>query len=393
MTFRAGAMSAQTNSIVREAVQSAISEGGEIGLQVAAYLDGKLVVDVWDGLADTRTGRKVDGDTLFPAFSVTKGVTAVALHIQAERGLVNYGMPIAHYWPEFGAHGKGSGTVYDALTHRLGIPHMPLEVTPELMCDWDWMVSQLADTQPIWEPGTQLAYHSYTFGWVIGEVVRRTDPKGRPFGTFVQEEICQPLGIDDLFLGIPDAVESRVARLVNAIPAAGVKRGPLSPLTIPPQVGTTEEVFGRPDVRRACIPAANGIMNARSAARLFAMLAQGGELDGVRLLSEDRVRLFSVPGPPVDHDFVYGVPHGGGIGGFWLSAPMVGKPPHPLMAPAGKTPRTFGHPGAGGSIGWADPDAGLAVAITHNRMFSVATQEESPLQPIGKAVRQALGKV
>ena len=116
-------MAANPNSMVQEAVDAAISKRGEIGLQVVAYVDGKQVVDVWAGLADITTGRQVDADTVFPVFSVTKAVTAVALHVQAERGLVDYAMPIAHYWPEFGAHGKDKATVYDALTHRLGVSH------------------------------------------------------------------------------------------------------------------------------------------------------------------------------------------------------------------------------------------------------------------------------
>src|SRR5919109_4000473 len=131
MAAKGKVTTAKANSIVQEAVNAAIRDGGEIGLQVAAYVDGEPVVDVWGGLADETTGRKVDGDTLFPVFSVTKAVTAVALHIQAERGLVDYAMPIAYYWPEFGAHGKDTATVYDALTHRLGVPLMPLGVTPE----------------------------------------------------------------------------------------------------------------------------------------------------------------------------------------------------------------------------------------------------------------------
>jgi len=388
-------MPAEPNTIVQEAVDLAIGERGEIGLQVAAYLDGKPAVEVWGGLADETTGEKVDADTLFPVFSVTKAVTAVALHLQAERGLVDYAMPIAHYWPEFRAHGKDKGTVYDALTHRIGVPIMPLGVTPELMCDWEWMVQRIADMRPLFEPGTKAAYMSYTFGWVIGEVVRRTDPQGRPFGQFVQEEICQPLGIDSLWIGIPEEVEPRVAKLTNmpSIPAGapGMAPAALSPLAIPPQVGTTQEVFGRWDVRRACIPGAGGIMNARSAARFFAMLAQGGELDGVRLLSKERVRLFSVPRPPCDYDYVQGIPHNGSIGGFHLVASIGNAAPPLSMAPAGRNPRTFGHPGAGGSIGWADPDTHLAIAITHNRMFRPMTPDDNPFVPIGQAVRKALG--
>ena len=388
-------MATDANAAVQEAVDAAIGERGEIGLQVAAYLNGKKVVDVWGGLADETTGRKVDADTLFPVFSVTKAITAVALHIQAERGLVDYAMPIAHYWPEFGAHGKDKGTVYDALTHRLGVPIMPLAVTPELMCDWGWMVQRIADMRPLFEPGTKTAYMSYTFGWVVGEVVQRTDPKGRAFGTFVQEEICQPLGIDSLWVGIPDEVEPRVAKLTNMPPippgAPGMAPESLSPLAIPAQVGTTEEVFGRPDVRRACMPGANGIMNSSSAARFFAMLAEGGELDGVRILSEDLVRTFSVPRQPCDYDYVHGVPHNGSIGGFHLAGSIGEADPPILMVAAGSNPRTFGHPGAGGSVGWADPDAHLAVAISHNRMFRARIPGENPFVAIGGAVRKALG--
>ncbi len=156
------AITTDPNIIVQQAVDTAIGERGEIGLQVAAYMDGKPVVDVWSGLADETTRKEVDADTLFPVFSVTKAVTSVALHIQADRGLVDYGMPVAHYWPEFGAHGKSKGTVYDALTHRIGVPIMPLAVTPELMCDWDWMVQRIAYMRPLYEPGTKAAYMSYT---------------------------------------------------------------------------------------------------------------------------------------------------------------------------------------------------------------------------------------
>ena len=132
-------------------------------------------------------------------------------------------------------------------------------------------------------------------------------------------------------------------------------------------------------------------MNARSAARFFAMLAQGGALDGVRLLSEERVRWLSVPRPPCDYDYVQGVPHNGSIGGFHLVASIGDAAPPLSMVAAGRNPRTFGHPGAGGSIGWADPDTRLAVAMTHNRMFRATTPEENPFVPIGEAVRKALG--
>ena len=381
-------MAANSHSIVQDAIDVAIGERGEIGVQVAAYLDSELVVDQWGGLSDETTGREVDGDTLFPVFSNIKAVTATALHIQAERGLVDYYQPVARYWPEFGKYGKDKGTVFDALTHRIGVPLMPVGVTPELMCDWDWMVGQLAEMHPLFEPGTRSGYMAYTFGWVVGEVVRRTDPKRRPFGQFIQEEICQPLGITDLWAGIPPEVEPRVARLTNVPPlgpgAPGLPPDSLRFRATPPEVGTTQEVFGRSDVRQACIPGAQGIMTARSQARFWAMLANGGELDGVRLLSEERVRTFHIPRPPSDYDPVHGRPHHGTIGGFHFAG-------SPGMGAMGVSSLAFGHNGAGGSVGWADPQRRLAVAIHHNRMVPHGPPEESPLTPIGAAVRRALG--
>ena len=386
MTTKAGP---EANRIVQKAVDAAIAEGGEIGLQVAAYLNGELAVDVWGGLADETTARRVDGDTLFPVFSVTKAITATALHIQAERGLIDYDKPIAHYWPEFAAQGKDKATVRDALTHRTGIPLMPDGVSPEQMCDFDWMVDRLAKMKPVFVPGTTSAYHSYTFGWIIAECVRRTDPKRRPFGSFVQEEICAPLGIDNLWIGIPPAVEPRVAKLTNmmAPPPGTPAPGPLRLGAIPAQVGVIQEVFGRSDVRRACIPGAGGIMNARSEARFFAMLANGGELNGVRLLSSERIRSFStLRSNPDEIDQVLARAVNLGIGGFHLGGE---SPPAPPVI--GRNPHIISHPGAGGSIGWADPDARLVVCICHNRMFDAPTPEGNPLQAIGDAVRTALG--
>jgi CubicO group peptidase (beta-lactamase class C family) len=380
---------AEISKVVQAAVDSSIQDGGEVGVQVAAYFKGELVVDLWGGLADEGTGRKVDGNTLFPVFSVTKAVTATALHIQAERGLIDYDKPISHYWPEFAANGKGGATVGDALTHRAGIPLMPAGVTPEQMCNWDWMIGQLAKMEPVFQPGTTSAYHSYTFGWIIAECVRRTDPKGRPFGRFVQEEICAPLGIDNLFIGIPDAAEPRIAKLTNMpAPRPGTPApGPLRSGAIPGQVGVVQEVFGRPEVRRACIPGAGGIMNARSEARFFAMLASGGQFGGVRLLSEERIRSFSAPRKnPDEVDRVLERVLNLGIGGFHLGGE---SPPAPPVI--GSNPHTISHPGAGGSIGWADPDAHLAVGICHNRMFDAQTPQENPLQRIGDAIRGALG--
>ncbi len=377
---------AQANVIFRDAVDTVVHEKGEVGLQVAAYLDGQLIIDVHSGIADLETGRRVDRETLFPVFSVVKAVTAVALHLQAERGLIDYEAPISRYWPEFAANGKDKATVRDALSHRLGIPQMPTGVTPELMSDYDWMIDQLAQLKPLFMPGTANGYMCFTFGWIIAECVRRTDPKNRPFGEFVHQEIVTPLGIDDLWIGLPGVLEPRVARLVNA-PNRPLEPESLIFAAIPPAVATKQEIFGRSDVRRACVPGANGIMTARSAARFFAMLANGGELDGVRLLSQQRVDSFSNPRRDTDKpDSVLRYPARVGTAGFWLGGgETAAEDPCQLV---GKNPRTICHPGAGGSIGWANPDSRLAVAICHNRM----THAPGVIfEPIKRAVEEVFG--
>jgi CubicO group peptidase (beta-lactamase class C family) len=376
------------NALVQQAVDDAIGRGLEAGLQVAAYLDGELVVDAWGGLADESTGRQVDVDTLFNVFSATKGVASTALHVQAERGLVDYDAPIVRYWPEFAAHDKERATVRDALLHRTGVPQMPADITPELMCDWEHMARAMADAEPRWEPGTRSGYHGYTYGWIVGEIVRRTDPKGRPFNRFVQEELCDPFGIDSLFLGIPDEAEHRIARLTDPPPLPPEFAAMMPPLfaeAFPEPVALSASTFERPDVRRSCHPGAGGIMSARSLAKHYALLAQGGTLDGVRLLSPERVdlvrQLYSD-----DVDAVIGQPYRRGLG-YWLG----GEPLSGTTGPIGKNPRAFGHPGFGGSIGWADPDARLAAAILKNRLSGAATAEDNPLTAIGDAIRRGLG--
>jgi CubicO group peptidase (beta-lactamase class C family) len=259
---------------------------------------------------------------------------------------------------------------------------MPPGVTPEMMCDWEAMAGAVADLPPLFPVGEKTAYQSMTFGWIVGEIVRRTDPKARPFGQFVQDEIAAPLGLTDLWLGIPDEAEPRVAKLTDA--NAGDPPPPETSLfaaSMPPQVALVPPVFERPDVRRACIPGVGGIFNARSQARFFAMLAQGGELDGVRLLSAERVAGFSTLRAASDEldPVMFGIPLPISVGGYWLGGPKVGSP------------RAIWHPGAGGSIGWADPDAKLAVAICHNRMFNTRNPADDPIPPICDAIRAALG--
>jgi CubicO group peptidase (beta-lactamase class C family) len=379
--------STDANATVRAAIEKAVAAGTEIGVQVAAYYQGRLAIDTWGGLADETTGRKVDGETLFNVYSVAKAVTATALHMQVDRGLIEYDAPIARYWPEYAAHGKQNTTVRHALTHRAGIPQMPAGVTPELMCDWDWMVREIAALKPLAEPGTRTLYQAMSFGWIIGELVRRTDPKQRSIGRFIREEIAEPLGIHDLWIGIPDHVESRIARMTNATPPIPEEYlPPLFRLAAPAAVELAPEVFELPNVRRAEIAGVGGIFNARSEARFFAMLANGGELDGVRLLPRELVATFNTPRANAEEPdtVMFDMPMPITIAGFWYGGDR------PVVRPI-KNPRAFCHPGAGGSIGWADPDVNLAVAICHNRMFVPQSAADDPILLIADAVREALG--
>jgi CubicO group peptidase (beta-lactamase class C family) len=374
------------NAAVRAAIEREIAAGNEIGVQVCAYRHGKLVVDTWAGLADASTGRVVDGDTLFNVFSVTKAVAATALHIQADRGLIDYDAPIARYWPEYGVNGKEKTTARDVLTHRAGVPQMPQGVTPEKMCDWDWMTRQIAALKLLAEPGSKALYLSMTFGWLVGELVRRTDPQQRSLGRFVREEIAAPLGIADLWIGLPDAAVPRVAKLSNASPPVPPEYlPPLYTASMPPQVDLVPEVFERPDVRRAEVAGVGGIFNARSCARFWAMLAGGGALDGVRILSPDLVAGFNTPRPRSEEKdpVMFDIPLPLGIAGYWLGGP------YPPVCSA-QSPRAICHPGAGNSIGWADPDSGLAVAICHNRMYNPRSLEEDSIFRIAEAVRGSL---
>ncbi|WP_280155459.1 serine hydrolase domain-containing protein [Piscinibacter sp. XHJ-5] len=377
----------QANERVRLAIADAVHSGREVGVQVAAYHRGRLVIDAWGGLADPDTRRHVDGDTLFNVYSVTKAVAATAIHLLVDRGLLADDTPVADHWPEYGAHGKDRTTVRDVLTHRACVPQMPDGVTPERLVDWGWMTRAIADLEPLAEPGTRTMYLSMTFGWILGELVRRVDPQRRSLGRFVREEIAEPLGITDLWIGLPDVHAARVARQIDAMsPVPPEHLPPLFLASMPPAVALAPPVFERPEVRRAEVAGVGGIFNARSEARFWALLAQGGELDGVRLLSHGRVAMLNTPRARCEEPdpVMFGFPLPLTVGGFWFGGE------HPPVCSV-RNPQAICHPGQGGSIGWADPDAQLAVAICHNRLFNPASAAEDAILPIADAIREGLG--
>ena len=376
-------MQNEINQAVQQRINELVAAGKEVGLQVAAYVDGELVVDAWAGVADEATARPVDGDTLFTSWSTTKGFVATCIHILADRGKVEYGAPVARYWPEFAAQGKEAVTVLDLLTHRAGVPQMPDDVTAEMMTDWDVMCRTIANPPPLWEPGTKTGYHAWTFGWLLGEVVRRVD--GRPIEQFVQEELCQPLGIDSFFMGIPDAVADRVAPLrQEAAHLEDVQRwNALKMRVMPPHV-TTAEVVNRADVLRAVIPGGGGTMNARAIARHYAMLAGHGELDGVRVLSPERVEMMRTLQTD-DLDLVADVRIRKGMGYF-----LGGTADNGGAIAMGSSGSEFGHSGNGGSLGFADPERKFAFGLTKNLMTAMPDATQSTPYLVAETIRRLL---
>lgn len=367
---------------LQRAIMSA-HERGERGFQVCAYIGNVAVVDEWSGHADLAGQHPVSAGTLFPIFSVSKAVTAVAVHLLADRGQLDLEAPIAEIWPEFSVNGKAGATTRHVLQHRLGLPQLPAGVTPDSIGRWKATVDAIADLAPITPPGTRSSYLSMTFGFVLGEIIRRVDPSHREFGRFVTEELCAPLNIGDLHFGLPATDLHRVAVLTSDIPPLEdtLPAEHLRLLAEPPAVGLTPEVFNQNRIHGACIPAVGGISNAQSLARFWALLANEGELDGVRLLTSAAVRgLVQQRSGNDEVDPVLGSMLKLGDGGMWM-------PDAPAVARWVGRGRVLCHPGAGGSIGWANLDTGVAVAFCHNRMFPFGLPEyQDPWVPIVEAL-------
>lgn len=325
-----------------------VSDGTERGLQLTAYVNGKLVVNAWAGVADSGTRQSVDQHTLFPVFSTGKGMLATIIHRLAERGKLSYDEPIAKVWPEFAAHGKEQITIRQALNHSAGIPQVPPSAGYEDFHDWDAMCAAVAVLSPLWPPGTRIEYHAITYGWILGEVARRIS--GHSVQTLLRDEICAPLNINDMYMGIPDEVESRVASLEEP----GWQLPTVDNPVIPNWIGSLSAWMNRPDARRACLPASNAIMSAAAIARHYAALLPGG-VDGIELLSPQRVITATQMQRPAlaqneDYPKYWGL-------GYQLGA---------AGSIYGDTSRAFGHAGYGGSIGFADPVLGLALGLTKN---------------------------
>jgi len=360
---------------VQDAIEHLVESGAERGLQVAVCQDGKPIVDAVAGVADPLTGRPVTPDVPIYCYSVGKGATAAVAHVLAERGAFGYDTPIVELWPEFGAHGKHTATVRHALTHTVGVPGLPADTTPEDLCDWQKTCARIADATPWWEPGTKTGYHAYTFGYIVGEIVRRAT--GKPISQVLREEVAGPLGVaDELFFGVPQAELGRLARLEDAegsaeMLAAMPDDSPMFNVG-PRAVWPTAEFGNRPDILMADIPA-GGKMSARAVARMYAALL--GEVDGVRLVSPERLReLAAVAVDDVDQMF--------GNRSVWALGYVIGRPgADPL-----ETSTVFGMAGVGGSWAYADTATGTAFALTKNRLTADFNAVNQVAEMVAKAV-------
>jgi CubicO group peptidase (beta-lactamase class C family) len=353
---------------VRQAFLSNFSSHGDVGAAFCLYRDGRKVVDIWGGVADAKTGQAWAGDTLTLVYSTTKGVTAICAHLLAQRGELDLDAPVVEYWPEFAPEGKARIPVRWLLSHRAGLPVIDRRLTPEEALAWDPAVQALAAQRPVWEPGTRHGYHALTYGWLVGEVIRRAT--GRTVGEVLAKQVSGPLGLD-LWVGLPEGEEPKVCRLIPPDPPRldSVIEGTLPPERIEMLKATANPTsltaralnvtdppfnFNSPAVHAGELPAANGIGTARALAKLYA--ATVGEVDGIRLLEPatvaDATRQQS-NGP--DEVLVLDTRFGSG---FFLPSSFA-----PLMGP-----RSFGHAGAGGSLAFADPDRGLAFGYVMNRM-------------------------
>ncbi|MEV5756511.1 serine hydrolase domain-containing protein [Streptomyces tendae] len=357
---------------VREAFAENFAQHGDIGAAVCVYQDGRPVVDLWGGIADRETGRPWERDTLQLVYSATKGATATAAHMLAQRGLLDLDAPVAEYWPEFAANGKADIPVRWLLSHQAGLVTLDRPVPLAEALSWHPMTAALAAQRPVWTPGTAHGYHGRTWGWLVGEVIRRVS--GRTPGHFFAHEIASPLGLD-FFIGLPANERHRVSHMAYRKPKVDLTT--LPPESVPEELreqvtawrdpnsfsnrayAVTDPAaidFDSPEVQAAELPASNGIGTARALARMYAAVI--GEVDGVRLLSPKTVASAAKEqAAGVDQVLVAPSRFGSGY--------QLPTPDNPMSGPG-----AFGHNGRGGSLAFADPDRGIAFGYVMNHIVS-----------------------
>ncbi|CAF3438047.1 unnamed protein product [Rotaria sp. Silwood1] len=355
---------------VRSVFEQNLVEGLDIGASLCVYHQGQCVVDLYGGWKDLQRNKEpYTSDTLQLVFSVSKGIMAAAIALCVEKGWLNYDKPVAQYWPKFATNGKQNIIVSDLLSHRAGLPYVDERLTLDDVCNWSRMTTLLAAQKPHWEPGTTHGYHPVTSGFLGGELVRRVDPHHRSFGQFVRDEIDS-----EVYVGVSNnEIEARVAPLFRKINMNPVTLPPMNSFTekaltcngafpIEPQ-NTSDSFFNNIQVHQAEIPAANGITNARTLARIYARLIGDINENGQkkqRLISEKTLSQATTSVTPTDEPdrILFGVKSNFGKGGFqmysdYFKAMGIG---------------VFGHKGMGGSCAFAYPPQQLAFAHVCNHL-------------------------
>jgi CubicO group peptidase (beta-lactamase class C family) len=330
----------QVQSILDELVDT----GAEVGLQVAVYHRGALVVDAVAGVADSQTGRTVTPQTPFFSFSAGKVMTSLIAHLLVRTGAVGYDTPVVSLWPEFGTHGKATATLRHVLTHSVGVPAMPWDIGPADLTDWSRVCAAIADAEPQWRPGTETGYHSFTFGFLVGEIARRGT--GKPMRQLLQEWIAEPLGIDGgLYFGVPHDDLARLARLEDAAPGS-VAPPHDNAILAPWELQPTAAMGNSHEILQADIPSV-GTFTARGIAAMNAAV-----LDGRLIHSHQLAELTAVAFEGTDQVF-------GTHARLALGYPLgrIGTRPE-------EAPTTFGWVGGGGSYVYADTATGTSFAMT-----------------------------
>jgi CubicO group peptidase (beta-lactamase class C family) len=374
---------------VEELLVRQVRDGTQIGVQVCAYVHGERVVDVVAGTMGPGDDRPVEPDSLFLSWSSTKGPAALLVHQLADRGAVDLNAPVAAYWPAFAANGKDQVTVAQAMSHQVGLHAMPKPFAIDQVLDWDASVERMEQGVPAWEPGTATGYHAMTWGWIVGGLVAAVT--GRHIQELFRTEIAEPLGVaDELFVGIPDDpdVVRRLASLEIVAPSEGVAMEiPEDSMFLEAMPVEPFQHFNSMPVRQACMPAANGHFTARALATMYGALANGGELGGTRLVSADAIEhMQELQTDEVDQVLGYAIRKNTGFFLGGLGPDLDGNLVHGAMGPR---ETAFGHSGAGGSTGFADPDVGLGMAVTLNKM-SYPLPGEGVTQEICDLVRSLI---
>jgi CubicO group peptidase (beta-lactamase class C family) len=336
-------MSLQYN--VQSVLDDLVDTGVESGLQAAVYHRGELVVDVVAGFADRRTGRMLTPQTPVFSFSSGKVMTATIAHLLVKTGAVDYDTPLVDIWPEFGTHGKETATLRHVLTHSLGVPAMPRAIGPADLPDWPRVCAAIADAEPRWRPGSKTGYHTFTFGFLVGEIARRTT--GKTMRQLLHEWVSAPLGIDgELYFGVPQRDLSRLATLEDAEPPVAPEGTILAPWELRP----TAAMGNNADILQADIPSV-GTFTARGIAAMNAAV-----LDGRLLAAEQLREVTAVAFDGTDEVF-------GNEVLLTLGYPLgrIGTRPE-------ETPTTFGWVGGGGSYVYADTATGTSFAMTKTRL-------------------------